>query len=88
MSEFEYHNATENLIYLCRCAVNKMKPDLTSLSSDDLENLYAVARKHMLTALVGVLLHDAGIQNDKFSKAVAIGEKCFLMQSSSVFLTN
>ena len=74
MNETEYLNAINTLISLCKCAVNRTTPEKTTYSTDELDCLYLVAKKHMLTSLVGTILKELKIENDKFVKSVAAAQ--------------
>ena len=62
---------TEQLIYLCRCAVDGIKPEKERLEGIDPEALYALAERHLLTSAAGMALESARIRNEAFMQAVA-----------------
>ena len=65
----ETHHETEMLIYLLSCAMKDIAPDKERLKNLDLEELYHLSEKHLLTAMVGFALEKADIYSDKFIQA-------------------
>ncbi len=63
-------NEVEGLIYLCKQAIMREVPDVTLCLSVDMDQLYMLAKKHMLSAITGISLEKAGIIHPKFHKAI------------------
>ena len=59
----------QDLIYLVSCAVNGVKPEAARVAGMDLDALYKLASKHMLTAAAAHALEQAGVQDARFVKA-------------------
>jgi len=74
------NKAFNDLIYLCRCAVNKQKADASVIETMDLSMLYKVSEYHTLTAVVSYAIESAGIHNEAFeeSREKAIRKNLFL----------
>lgn len=58
-----------NLIYLCSCAANGIKPDEEKVREMDLEQLYKTAKFHSLTAITAIALESAGVKDKEFCQA-------------------
>lgn len=71
MTKDEYRSTTDDIIYLSGCVVNDTVPDKDRVAEINLENLYQVANKHFLTAIVGFALESAGIYDKRFIQAKA-----------------
>ena len=67
----DYKHSIDIVIYLCSCAINKMPVDKNMISNINLDCVYDVAKKHMLSSIVGQILECNGISTPKFKKAVA-----------------
>ncbi|SCW44135.1 Uncharacterised nucleotidyltransferase [Ruminococcaceae bacterium YRB3002] len=61
---------TQDLIYLLSCAVNGMKPDTERVADMDLDAVFALASRNMLAATIAPALKEAGIQDNRFAKAL------------------
>lgn len=70
MTDIEYKEAINSIIYLCSCAIEGTAPELSKIHN--LDHLYKASQKHMLTAMVGLVLQDAGISSRCFKNAVAL----------------
>ncbi|MBP5596413.1 MAG: nucleotidyltransferase family protein [Pseudobutyrivibrio sp.] len=70
-SNKELIDATNGLIYLCRCAINNSIPDSNILKEYNIDQIFEIARKHMLCSIAGIALESAGIHNQSFQNAVA-----------------
>lgn len=70
MTQEEYRTAAENVIYLAACMVNEEKPDPERVGRTDLEMLFRMADRHLLTGIVGYALEDAGIHDSAFIQAM------------------
>lgn len=68
-------NPTDGVIYLASCAVNGLTSDHDLIVSLDLDALYLASQKHMLTAIVGMALRDAGVENKNFKHAIAAAQR-------------
>ena len=71
MTQEEYRQAINEVIYLCGCAVNGVIPDKNKTDGLNLDVLYRAADKHFLTAIVGYALETAGIFDNRFIQAKA-----------------
>lgn len=58
-----------DLIYLCSCGANGIKPDEEKVGEMDLEQLYKTAKFHSLTAISAMALESAGVKDQKFCQA-------------------
>ncbi len=63
------NKTVDDLIYLCGCAVNGMKPDGERVRAMELEQLYKTAKFHTLTAITAFALESAGVKDRMFSQA-------------------
>ena len=59
------------LVYLVSCAVNGTAPERERVSAMDLDALYALSQRHMLTAACAAALADAGVRPPAFTEAYA-----------------
>ena len=75
MTEFEYRQAVDCMIRLCGSAVNGTVPDRAEFVSVDLDCLFEVAEKHMLSSIVGQALQAVGISSPSFKNAVAAAQR-------------
>ena len=75
MTDLEYRKSIDDVIYLCSCAVNGTAMEKEHVESLNLENLYKVSKKHMLAAMVGIVLKDEGISSHSFSDAIALAQR-------------
>ncbi|MBQ8963972.1 MAG: nucleotidyltransferase family protein [Clostridia bacterium] len=75
MTEQEIRAATDGIIYLTGCAVNKTVPDGQRIAAMDLDQVYELAHVHKLTAAVGMALESAGLRDERFVKAVAQAQR-------------
>ncbi|MGN0619633.1 MAG: nucleotidyltransferase family protein [Ruminiclostridium sp.] len=69
------NKAQYDMIYLASCGVNRTAPDKEYLGGIDIDSLYKVCRTHLLEALVGTVLKQAGVSlpedwSQRISKAV------------------
>lgn len=58
-----------DLIYLCGCGANGIRPDEEKVREMDLEQLYKTARLHSLTAVTAFALESAGVRDKAFCQA-------------------
>ena len=75
MTDTEYRQSIDILIYLCSCALNKTGIDKDRLANINLDHLYQSAGKHMLSSMTGQILRSAGITSSDFTKAIALSER-------------
>ncbi len=68
-------NPTDGVIYLTKCTLNGLTPDHDLIASVDLDALYTTSQKHMLTAIVGMALRDAGVEEKNFKHAIAASQR-------------
>lgn len=75
MTDTEYRQSIDILIYLCSSALNKTGIDKDRLANINLDHLYQSAGKHMLSSMTGQILRSAGITSSDFTKAIALSER-------------
>lgn len=75
MTDTEYRQSIDILIYLCSCTFNKIGIDKDRLANINLDHLYQSAGKHMLSSMTGQILRSAGITSSDFTKAIALSER-------------
>lgn len=68
MTRSEYSAAAHDLIYLVGCALNGNGPDSGRVEKMDLDTLFVVAKKHMLTACAAETLARAGVTDARFAQ--------------------
>ena len=69
MDALEYQRAIENVIYLCRSAINGVTADKGRVENMNLEQLYQAAYRHLLTGITAMALEAAGIRDKAFIQA-------------------
>ena len=69
MTEAQMHQAAQDVICLVGCAVRGETPDPERFA--DLDAVYTVASRHMLTAAVAIALERAGLKDTHSSRAIA-----------------
>ena len=67
----DYKRSCMDVIYLASCVVKENKPDIERVEGMDLNNLYAAADRHLLTAIICISLESVGVKNDAFVQAKA-----------------
>lgn len=67
--------SVQDTVYLLSCAVNNIVPDSDKLNNMDLDSIYNLASKHMVSASVAVALNRAGINDKKFSQQLAHAQR-------------
>ncbi len=75
MTSVRERKAAIDLIYICKCAVKGIAPSKEYLMDLEIDLLYQEANRHMLSAVVGSVLINAGIEHYKFEKAVALAQR-------------
>ena len=73
MNETEYKEALDFIVYLCACAINKVTPQ--SNNKVNLDHVFEITQKHMITSIVGQMLQRASIPSEKFKKSVAMAQR-------------
>ena len=73
MTNLEYKQSVDIVIYLCSCAVNGTIPEIST--SINLEHLYEAAQKHMLASMIGQVLKSIGISSPQFKDAIALAQR-------------
>ena len=71
MNRQDMRETVNAVAYLAGCAVRQTVPDARMVESMDLDRVYEVADIHLLTSAVGMALDRAGIQDERFIRAVA-----------------
>ena len=71
MPNEEYRKASDMVIYIAGCVVNKEIPDKARIETVKLQDLYAASDRHMLSAIISFGLEAAGITDDRFVQARA-----------------
>ena len=74
MNMKEKKSIPDAIVYLCGNAVNGTKPALQKIEGISLEELFEAAKKHMLSAIVGMALESAGLKTKCFSQAIAMAQ--------------
>ena len=75
MNKDQYISSIKGVIYLCSCAVNGIAPSKEKVSDYNISHLYEAANRHMITAMTGMALKDAGINDLTFKQAIAAAER-------------
>ena len=65
-------NTSEAVIYLAGCAVNGTVPERETVEQMDLDAVYALAQRHMLSAAVAAALESAGYKDERSALAIGI----------------
>lgn len=74
-SDLEYKQSVDCIAYLCGCAVKGIVPDLGRVLSVNLDSLFEVSGKHMLSAMVGRVLQDSGVSSPSFKNAISLAQR-------------
>ena len=64
---------TKDLICLCVCAINGTVPD--HVDRMNLDGIYSIAERHLLSALISFPLRDAGVKGGRTASAIAKAER-------------
>lgn len=75
MTDTEYRQSIDFIIYLCSCAINKTGIDKTRLANINIDHIYLSAEKHMLASMIGQIIRSIGITSPDFAKAIALSER-------------
>lgn len=68
-------DAIDGVIYLTKCAVNEIVPDEAIVESLDLDAVYREASRHLVAAMIGMALKDAGVETEQFKQAIAKSQR-------------
>ena len=71
MTQDEYRNEMNDVIYLVSCALNKEVPDAERIRGMDLPRVCKAASRHMLAAACAMALESAGVKDKDFTQAKA-----------------
>lgn len=71
MNRQDMRETVNAVAYLAGCAVRQTVPDARMVESMNLDLVYEAAEAHLLTSVVGIALDRAGIQDERFIRAVA-----------------
>lgn len=71
MTKNEYRQAAQNLVYLSTCVINEKIPNKEQVSKMNLQQLYHVAKHHMMTAITAYALESVGVHDEAFVQAKA-----------------
>ena len=63
--------SARDIIYLASCAVNDEIPDQARVSDMDLDMVYTVAHRHMISAAIAMALESAGCKDDRSARIIA-----------------
>lgn len=69
MEQVEFRKNAQDMIYLTYCAVNGKVPEASKIEALNLEALFKVCQKHILTACAAYALEAAGIHDNQFTQA-------------------
>lgn len=67
--------SVQDTVYLLSCSVNDIVPDSERLVYMDLDSVYRLSSKHMVSASVAVALNSAGVYEHKFSQMLARAQR-------------
>lgn len=66
----EYFQVVSDMNYLIYCIINGKAPDKEKVNNMNLDDLFKVANKHMLSSITAMALEKAGVQNYGFTQAL------------------
>ncbi|HAE51845.1 MAG TPA: hypothetical protein DCG30_01135 [Ruminococcus sp.] len=69
MEKAEFRKNAADMIYLTRCSLHNKTPDKSRVENMDIESLFEVCQKHILTVCVAYALESAGIHDHDFTQA-------------------
>lgn len=75
MSDSDYKQSIDTIIYLCSCKVNNDKVDGDRIADLNIDNIYTVSKKHMLSSMIGQILKNVGVSSEAFNKSIAQAER-------------
>ena len=73
-------STADDVIYLASCAVNRKVPECERISIMDLDAVYSLASRHMITAAIAFSLESAGYRDKRSSNAIAVA-----MRKTAIF---
>lgn len=68
MTDENFSSEIKDVVYLCACAVNGQTPDAVRVEGMNLDALYTVANRYLLTGIVAFALESAGVKKDAFTQ--------------------
>ena len=68
MTREEYRTTAMDVVYLAACAVHGTVPDGERVQAMNLDLLYQVASRHLLTAITAMVLESAGVKDERFTQ--------------------
>lgn len=69
MEKHEFRKNAADMIYLIACVVNGKTPKAQRVENMNIDQLFEVCQKHILTACVAYALESVGIKNHEFNQA-------------------
>lgn len=69
MNQTEYQKNAKDMLYLTICAITGKKPEAERIQDLNLETLFQVCQKHILTACTAYALESVGIKDHSFQQA-------------------
>jgi len=72
MSETLYADAVKDVIYLVSCAVNEIIPDRNRVDLMNIDLVYQIAKKQLLTAIISYALESSGYKSEVTSSEIAM----------------
>lgn len=67
----ERMGTADDVIYLASCAVNRKVPENERISAMDLYEVYSLASRHMITAIIAFALESAGYKDKRSTNCIA-----------------
>ena len=64
-------STADEVIYLASCAVNRKVPESERISAMDLDEVYLLASRHMITAAIAFVLESDGYKDKRSANAIA-----------------
>ena len=65
-------STADEVIYLASCAVNRKVPESERIFTMDLDAVYSLASRHMITAAIAFALESAGVRDKRSANAIAV----------------
>ena len=82
------NDISKDLIYLLACAVNEVTPDAERVQAMDLENVWGLAKYHMVAAAACIALERAGVKRKEFHETLSKAVRkniCFDLERQAIF---
>ena len=82
------NNISRDLIYLLSCSVNGVTPDAERVKAMDLENVWGLAKYHMVPAATCIALERAGVKRKDFHETLSKAVRkniCFDLERQAIF---